>query len=217
MVLAHFKNDTIKGTQHLPLSKFFKGPFIYLEQAHDYLASQCPTLWFNTHFQTYQKAYWSTICSKALTLPDGRRITAKDFRHMFATAWRDYINCPTTKLLDTSLHELDAAAADLMCSSTQAFTNAYDHTNRVRGTQTVLSHWLSFKSYVESQQKLKESERWGGMSCMICGLAVVWMACCASRACSDVGLCMSHVATPNPHNLAHPTTMCCADPGTQGP
>lgn len=96
---------------------------------------------------------------QALTLPDGRRITAKDFRHLFATAWRDYINCPSTKLLELSVHELDAAAADLMCSSTYAFSRAYDDSNRVRGLQTVLLHWGSFQAFVKRGWELRRSER----------------------------------------------------------
>lgn len=185
MVLAHFKNDTIKGTQHLHMADQMHNPFIYLEQAHNFLAPNSPTLWFNSYGETYSESYWSTICSKALTLHDGRRITAKvaahviidcmswscnptsqgcclllqDFRHLFATAWRDYINTPTTTLADLTMHQLDAAAADLMCSSTQAFTNSYDDTNRVRGNMVVLAKYKSFKTYVETRYKVKQTER----------------------------------------------------------
>lgn len=77
LVMVHFKNDTIKGTQHMPMAKHFNGPIVYLEQAHEYLAQQCPTLFFNSYHEPYHKDYWSTICSKALAMPDGRRITAK--------------------------------------------------------------------------------------------------------------------------------------------
>lgn len=96
---------------------------------------------------------------QALTLPDGRRIAAKDFRHLFATAWRDYINSPGTRLLEMTVHELDAAAADLMCSSTQAFSRAYDDSNRVRGLQTVLLHWSSFQAFVKKEWELRKSEK----------------------------------------------------------
>lgn len=64
MVLAHFKNDTIKGTQELPLSSMFEGPLVCLEQAHEFLAASCPTLWFSTKSLMYKSDYWSTICSK---------------------------------------------------------------------------------------------------------------------------------------------------------
>lgn len=158
MVLAHFKNDTIKGTQHLPMAIQMFEPFIYLENAHQYLASHCPTLWFNAYGETYQEAYWSTISSQALTLADGRRITAKDFRHLFATAWRDFINIPSTIMADLTTHQLDAAAADLMCSSTHAFTNSYDDTNRVRGNLVVLAKYKAFKAYIESRFKVKQTE-----------------------------------------------------------
>lgn len=80
LVLAHFKNDTIKGTQYLPMNPILRLPLVYLEQAHKILFPTAPTLWFNTRGVAYEQAYWSTICSKALTLPDGRRITAKDYR-----------------------------------------------------------------------------------------------------------------------------------------
>lgn len=64
MVLAHFKNDSIKGTQVLPLSELFQPPLVCLEQAHEYLARRCPTLWFNTKGVMYSTEYWSTVCSK---------------------------------------------------------------------------------------------------------------------------------------------------------
>jgi hypothetical protein len=64
LVLAHFKNDNIKGTQRIPLSKMLMGPFIFLEHAHDYLCLECPSMWFNTRGEMYKPDYWSTICSK---------------------------------------------------------------------------------------------------------------------------------------------------------
>lgn len=159
LVLAHFKNDTIKGTQHLPMDKHFKHLFCYLEQAHSYLGPECPTLWFNSYGETYEQCYWSQICSKALTLPDGRRITAKDYRHLFATSWRDFINLPSTTMAGLTLHELDAAAADLMCTSTYAFTNAYDDTNRARGITVVMEKWIPFLQFVANDFRLKSSEQ----------------------------------------------------------
>jgi hypothetical protein len=141
------------------MERHFKYLFIYLEQAHQYLYPGSPTLWFNTYGEPYGEAYWSQICSKALTLPDGRRITAKDYRHLFATAWRDFINLPSTIMQGVSLQELDAAAADLMCTSTQAFTNAYDDTNRARGTKLVLQKWEAFTQFVANDFRLKSSEK----------------------------------------------------------
>lgn len=136
-----------------------KGPIIFLELAHDFLAKDCPTLWFSQYSKPYESSYWSTICSQALTMPDGRRITAKDFRHLFATAWRDYINKPATQLQGITLHELDAAAADLMCTSTYAFTNSYDDTNRVRGEKSVMAHWVRFQQHVRQEYQLRQSYR----------------------------------------------------------
>jgi hypothetical protein len=95
---------------------------------------------------------------QALTLPDGRRITAKDYRHLFATAWRDYINTPSTQLHNLTLHELDAAAADCMCSSTYAFNTAYDDSNRQRGMLTILEQWIKFKEFVKRQWEVQQSE-----------------------------------------------------------
>ena len=92
----------------------------------------------------------------------------QDFRHLFATAWRDFINCPSTSLAQLTVHQLDAAAADLMCSSTQAFSNSYDDTNRVRGNLTVMEHYPDFKSYVEKQHKLKQTERYVGEEPFFC-------------------------------------------------
>ena len=159
LLLEHFKNDTIKGTQHIPLAILLKGPIIYLELAHDSLAKDCPTLWFSQNNRPYESSYWSTICSQALTMPDGRRITAKDFRHLFATAWRDYINKPETQLQGITIHALDAAAADLMCTSTYAFNNSYDDTNRMRGERSVMAHWKDFMEHVEQDYQLRRTYR----------------------------------------------------------
>jgi len=160
LVLTHFKNDAIKGTQYLPLAAQMYLGLVLLEKAHHFMNNSSPTLWFGKNSRTmYKEAYWSTICSKALTLEDGRRITAKDFRHLFATSWRDYINSPSTKLADLTTKELDAAAADLMCTSTNALTVAYDDTNRVRGNKVILANWPGFQAFVMRQWDLKSSEQ----------------------------------------------------------
>lgn len=71
IVLAHFKNDTIKGTQELPLSNMFEGPLVCLEQAHEFQAGSCPTLWFSTKGLMFKPDYWSTICSKVSSIEWG--------------------------------------------------------------------------------------------------------------------------------------------------
>lgn len=138
----------MKGTQVLPIQQGLGMALIYLEQASLYLKPDSQILWFNMSGELYPQAYWSVICSKALKLPDGRRVTAKDYRHLFVTMWRDFINNPKTQLEGLTLHALDAAAAHMMCSSTEAFTNAYDDTNRSRGQMTVMEMYNKFQAFV---------------------------------------------------------------------
>lgn len=147
LMLPHFKNDVIKGTQALPLNLKLAMAFLLLEEASNFLHPQGPLFWFKNDRTTYSPPYWSQVCSKALRLPDGRRVTAKDFRHLFATMWRDFINQPSAQLAGLNLHTLDAAAAHMMCSSTIAFTNAYDDTNMARGMFYVMQHYGDFRAF----------------------------------------------------------------------
>lgn len=148
LVIPHFKNDVLKGTQALPMQQGLGMSLIYLEQASLYLKPGSKISWFNRCGELYPQAYWSMICSKALKLPDGRGVTAKDYRHLFVTMWRDFINNPKTQLEDLTFHALDAAAAHMMCSSTEAFTNAYGDTNRSRGQLTVMEMYSKFQAFV---------------------------------------------------------------------
>ena len=78
---------------------------------------------------------------------------------MFATAWRDYINKPETQLQGITIHALDAAAADLMRTSTYAFNNSNDDTNRGRGERSVMAHWKDFMEHVEQDYQLRRTYR----------------------------------------------------------
>lgn len=148
LVLWHFKNDAIKGVQHVPLAPKLLEKILFLEQARAAIYPTCPTLFCDTQGLVYKSAYFSTVVSKACILGD-ERLTANDYRHLFATAWRDFINCPTTKLLDLTVHQLNAAAADMMLNSTEAWSAAYDDTNRNRGIFTVLAKWPKFVEFVK--------------------------------------------------------------------
>lgn len=159
LVLVHFKNDTIKGTQHVPLTPDMLIPLAYMERAHSFLAPQCPLIFHMQDNQSiYQKAYWSNICGNALSF-GGHRVTAKLFRHLFTTSWRDFTNVPTTKLHDLTITQLDAAAADMMCTSTEAYNTAYDDSTRNRGIFTVLDQWGSFREFVYRAHLSKKAEK----------------------------------------------------------
>lgn len=61
-------------------------------------------------------------------------------------------------LHDLSLTQLDAAAADLMCASTEADNTAYDGTTRSRGIYAVFAQWGAFRQFVEEAHKDRRSE-----------------------------------------------------------
>lgn len=158
LVLTHYKNDSIKGTQYIRMAKQFLDKFALLHQAQVYLAPTSPILFFmSSSDELYEDAYWSTVCSKALSLPD-KWITSKDFRHLFGTAWRDFINCPRTKLLDLTVKQLDTASADMMSSSTEAMDKAYDDSTRDRNTQTVMLLMPKFRKFIHDAHELKLTE-----------------------------------------------------------
>jgi len=158
LVLIHYKNDSIKGIQHIRMAQQFLDKFALLQQAQAYQAPASPILFFMpSSSQIYEDAYWSTVCSKALSLPH-KWITSKDFRHLFATGWRDFINCPSTKLLDMTVRSLDTASADMMSSSTDAMDNAYDDTTRDRNIQTVMLLMPKFRRFIHDAHELKQTE-----------------------------------------------------------
>lgn len=152
-IMAHFKNDNIKGIQHLPVAQKLLPLLSFLERAHAWASKNAPTLWCMANNKSiYAQAYWSIVCSDKLSF-GGHKLTAKHFRHLFATAWRDYINSPASQLNEISVRALDVAAAELMLSSTDAYDVAYDDTNRARTINTIFHHWDKFVEFVHEQHK----------------------------------------------------------------
>lgn len=148
LIALHFKNEAIKGEQELPLSPSLLSPFTLLEQAIHAIYPASKLMFFDTNGRLYKDAYFSYVCSKAISMK-GMHLTANDVRHMFVTLWKDFVNSPTTKLLDITIHQACASAADLMLNSTTAWSMSYDDTNRSRHTSTTLSLWPQFKAFVE--------------------------------------------------------------------
>lgn len=159
MHMEHFKNDAIKGTQHLPISR---GLLEYCVQLARAAAAHTPAAEaMFCSIQTgamYKEEYFSQICTKALSF-DGHHIRATDFRHMVASAWRDFVNTLDAKLCSLSTKQMCAALADLMLTSTSQFDATYDDTNRGRGTQACMSQWAKFREFVEKAHQLKVSEQ----------------------------------------------------------
>ena len=145
---THFKNEAIKGPQDLPLSSSLLRPLALLEKGIHAICPTSPTLFFGHDGEPYLDSYFSTIASKAISF-DGVSLNANDLRHMFATLWRDFINSPSTKLLNLTIAQLNASAADLMLNSTQAWSSSYDDTSRDRAIHTTLSLWPKFKEFVK--------------------------------------------------------------------
>lgn len=158
MVLVHFKNEAMKGEQHLPIAKALLEPLAMLERARNACFHGSHSLFYNQSGQPYPGPYFSTICSNLLTF-NGERATANTFRHMFTTVWRDFTSCPTTTLMGLTIQEVDAAAAELMLNSTEAWNATYDDSNRARGISTTLALWPKFVDFVHEQHKDIASEQ----------------------------------------------------------
>lgn len=148
LVLHHFKNEAMKGEQRLPLSPRLVEVVAMLEQAAK--ACRARSLFYNLSGEPYPGPYFSTVCGGLLTFRD-QRCTANVVRHMFTTAWRDFTAHPKTQLLDLTIQQLDAATADLMLNSTDAWNATYDDATRARGLQVTLAMWPHFTNFVHEQ------------------------------------------------------------------
>lgn len=144
---THFKNESIKGPQDLPLSSSLLKPLTLLEKGIHALCPTSPTLFFSQDGDPFKDPYFSYIASKAISF-GGLHLKANDLRHMFATLWRDFINSPSTHLLNHTIAQLNASAADLMLNSTQAWSSSYDDTSRDRAIHSTLSLWPKFREFV---------------------------------------------------------------------
>ena len=145
---SHFKNESIKGEQEVPIFPSLLTPLCYLEKAIHSCYPSSKLLFFGTNGLMHKGPYFSYICSKAISLV-GVHLTANDIRHMFVTLWRDFVNSPSTTLLDLTINQACASAADLMLNSTTAWTMSYDDTNRSRAIHTTLALWPKFTEFVE--------------------------------------------------------------------
>lgn len=145
---THFKNEAIKGDQELPLSPSLLKPITLLEKGSQACMPSSHMLFSDSWGLTYKGPYFSNIASKSISF-DGHHITANDVRHMFVTLWQDFINHPSTKLLDLTMNSMNASAADLMLNSTQAWDIAYDDSTRSRAINTTISLWPSFVEFVK--------------------------------------------------------------------
>lgn len=123
-------------------------PLSLLEKAVHSCYPSSKLLFFDTYGSLYKAPYFSYVCSKAISI-EGVHLTANDMRHMFVTLWRDFVNCPSTKLLDITIQQACASAADLMLNSTTAWSISYDDTNRSRAIQTTQALWPEFAKFVE--------------------------------------------------------------------
>lgn len=145
---SHFKNEAIKGDQELPLSPSLLKPLSLLEKAIHSCFPFSELMFFDTHGLLYKAPYFSYIVSNVISF-GGHHITANDVRHMFVTLWKDFLNSPSTKLLDLTIHDLSACAADLMLNSTAAWSISYDDTLRSRAIHTSLHLWPQFIEFVK--------------------------------------------------------------------
>lgn len=158
MVLVHYKNDNLKGPQHVPLAPHLLEMLVLLEQAIHAIFPTSTTLFFMEDGKPYQLPYFSTVVGDYLTFA-GVRCTANHWRHVFTTLWRDFLACPTTKLLDYSVQQLEEGAAQLMLNSTEAWNAAYDDTDKVRAILHTMALWPQFQEYVHSMHDAKMSEK----------------------------------------------------------
>lgn len=145
--VTHFKNDAIKGDQELPLSPSLLRPLTLLERAIHHCMPHSHLMFFDHNGALFKGPYFSYVVSQAISV-GGIHLTANDVRHMFVTLWRDFLNTPSTKLLDLTIHQLSASAADLMLNSTTAWSISYDDSTRNRAIHTTLALWPHFIEFV---------------------------------------------------------------------
>jgi hypothetical protein len=157
LVLVHFKNDNIKGAQHIPLANKMVEMFLLLEQAILNMFPKSSTLFHMGNGNPFQDAYFSTVVGDWLTFV-GVRTTANWWRHSFTTLWRDFLSSPTTQLLDYTVQQLEEGAAQFMLNSTNAWNAAYDDTDGCRAILHTLALWDNFAEFVHNTHLLSEEE-----------------------------------------------------------
>ena len=177
MVLVHFKNDAMKGPQHLPLAKANLQVAAMLEQA----SAQYKVLVQGVHVDTlfymhdgtmYRGPYFSIVGGNILSF-GAERCTANTFRHLFITAYRDFLASPTTQLLGLTTQQLEEAAAAMTLNSPAVWDAAYDDTNVSRGIHSCLSLWPKFVEFVHEQHLDKASqEPWDPLVVAMADLAL---------------------------------------------
>lgn len=154
LVLVHFKNDTLKGEQHLPLSPKLRELIALVEQGR--AATGGDTLFCSMSGAPYKLDYFSTVVGNLLVF-DGKRLTPTDFRHLFSTAWRDFINSPNTWVVDQAVQQLEGAAAGLMLNSSAAWDATYDDSSINRSIHRVMAMWPKFVEFVKEQHLDQQS------------------------------------------------------------
>lgn len=158
LILVHFKNDNIKGQQEIELAKGNVSIAGLLEQAVAYLTpssrNQPSTLFFSSFGPggglPYKANYFTTVASKLLAFY-GAKCTANTFRHMFVTAWKDFIASPTTQLNGFTAQQLQEIAASMMLNSPDAWSVSYDDSLLDRGVKTILAKWPQFQAFIYQQ------------------------------------------------------------------
>ena len=155
--VEHHKNEGIKGRQEIPLSSHLLLPITLLERASHFLFPNSPTLFFGYGGEVYEQAYFSLIAKGGISLPH-MSLKANDLRHMFVTLWMDFINTPSTHLLNLSISQLNACASNMMLNSTNAWDASYDDSHMDRAMLTTLAMWPKFVEFVREAHFDRASE-----------------------------------------------------------
>lgn len=170
LMATHFKNEAIKGDQELPLSPSLLMPISMLERGIHACMPNSPTLFSDTWGLVYKGPYFSHVTSQAISF-DEHHATANMVRHMFVTLWRDFLNHPSTQLVDLTMQQMSASAADLMLNSTTAWITSYDDSTRSRAISTSISLWPKFVEYVKQSHLATTSrEEWDPLTIDLCML-----------------------------------------------
>jgi hypothetical protein len=152
--LEHFKNDSTKGHQVLPLSQGAMKVFVMLEHAAQHyntcVAGEVATLFYSLSGAPYQAPYFSSIGAGLLSIGQDRH-TANTFRHLFATTFRDFSQHPSTHMHGFHVSQLEDAASKLSLNSPDAWDAAYDDSIMCRGMLTILAMWDKFKVFAFRQ------------------------------------------------------------------
>lgn len=164
IVLLHFKNDSDKGKMRLQMAPKLLPLLAMNERAAACHQPATHMLFCKRDGGMYGQCYWSATCTETLSLPSGVKLNANKLRHMFATAWRDFVHSPgalegCVPFSSIMRVELTAAAAGAMLNSVDMWDKHYDDSFRHRGMAEMCKLWPRFVEFVKEAHLDQRSQK----------------------------------------------------------